>query len=122
MGSAGNLTVRPVTTAIGAVIEGVDLRKPLAAETIRIIRQTWLDHGVIFFHDQDLGADQMRAFVAQFGTPEQSQFASKEIMEDVNPVTEGNLEKTKHSTAVWHSDTTVVARPQMATVLRSVKR
>jgi alpha-ketoglutarate-dependent taurine dioxygenase len=47
----------------------VDLRDPLEPGLVREIRQALLRHGVVFFHDQELTREQMRAFVANFGTP-----------------------------------------------------
>jgi taurine dioxygenase len=44
-----SLKQRRITSAVGAVIEGIDLREPLAPETVRFLRQSLLDHGVIFF-------------------------------------------------------------------------
>ena len=111
---------RRLTSAVGAVIEAVDLRAPLAPQTVRFLRQALLDHGVIFFRDQNLNADQMRTFVTNFGTPIPEPFAPSNRRE-TDPVTEGNLAVTKRATAVWHSDTTFVREPPMATALRAVR-
>ena len=66
MATTTALEVRPVTPVVGAVIGGVDLRVPLEGDTVRAIRQALLDHGVVFFHDQDLTRDQMRAVRASY--------------------------------------------------------
>ena len=120
METTSNIRLQRVTSAIGAVIEGVDLCKPLASETVRSIRQALLDHCVIFFRGQDLETEQMRAFVRNFGTPVTTPFTTKKMRES-DPVTEGDLLQSKHSTAIWHTDTTYVRAPSMATALRAVR-
>ena len=51
--------VRLIAGALGAELHGVDLAVELSAETIGAIRQALLDHGVIFFRDQDLPPDRL---------------------------------------------------------------
>lgn len=65
---AQDFTFEPITPAVGAIAGPIDLRQPLAPETARAMRQTLLDHGVVFFRDQDLTAEQMAAFMSNFGT------------------------------------------------------
>src|SRR3989442_1234691 len=120
MGSEIKLTIQPVTRAIGAVIGGVDLTQPLMSDEVRFIHQALLDHGVVFFHDQDLSNEQMERFVTNFGTPMPEPFLRDETR-DTPAVGQANLEATKHSTAVWHSDTTFVPGPPMLTALRAVR-
>ncbi|MGH8241638.1 MAG: hypothetical protein ACREXP_32090 [Steroidobacteraceae bacterium] len=43
------LRATPQAAPCGAVIEGVDLREPLAKEQIAAIRALWLQHQVIAF-------------------------------------------------------------------------
>src|ERR1700683_1572716 len=61
--------VRLIAGALGAELHGVELGAELYAETIRAIRQALLDHGVIFFRDQDLPPDRLLALARRFGTP-----------------------------------------------------
>ena len=110
--------VQPVTPVVGAVITGVDLRTSLDDETTRAIRQALLDHGVIFFHDQDLTREQMRAFVTNFGTPIPEPFGGDP---EADPVGEADLQPTKRATSVWHSDTSYVAEPPSITALRAIE-
>ena len=46
--------VTTLTPTIGAVVEGVDLSKPLDAEQFEEIHQALLKHQVIFFEDQHI--------------------------------------------------------------------
>ena len=65
--SAEQLDIRPLAGHIGAEILGVDLREPLAPETLATIRSTLLRWKVVFFRDQHLTQDQHIAFGRQFG-------------------------------------------------------
>ncbi|HEX4246158.1 MAG TPA: TauD/TfdA family dioxygenase [Acidimicrobiales bacterium] len=63
------LEVVPLTTAIGAEIRGVDLRRSLDPESVATIRQALLDHLVVFFRDQDISPEQQLTFASHFGDP-----------------------------------------------------
>lgn len=114
-----SLSLRRLSTAIGAVVDGVDLREPLPQGTVAYLRQALLDHGAIFFQNQDLNPDQMSEFVSNFGTPIPEPFVSP--TQTSNPVSVGDYVKTKHATAVWHADTSYVVAPPVLTALRAIR-
>jgi len=119
MQATTSLNLRRITSATGAVIEGASLRRPLAPETVRFVHQALLDHGVVFFHDQELNTEQMTAFVSNFGTPIPEPFMQTDAPRE--PVGEANMNGTKRATSVWHTDTTFVAEPPSLTALRAVR-
>lgn len=45
------ITVKPISGALSAAIEGADLPKELSNKTFGDIHQAFLDHVVIFFRD-----------------------------------------------------------------------
>jgi taurine dioxygenase len=111
------LVVQPVAGALGAEISGVDLAKPLDADVGAAIRRAWLDHLVIFFRDQELTPVQFLAFARHFGEPIEYPFVrGLEEAPQVIPVL-----KREHETAnfggIWHSDTTYLEIPPMASML-----
>jgi len=109
--------IRPIAGAIGAELHGVDLADDLSAETIGAIRQALLDHGVIFFRDQDLPPDRFLALARHFGTPVEYPFL-KGIEGFPEIITVSKLEnETINFGGVWHSDTTYLQEPPMATLL-----
>src|SRR5689334_21516972 len=61
------IVVEPVTPIIGAEISGVDLSRPLDAETFAEIRAAIRKWRVIFFRDQELSNDALKAFGRNFG-------------------------------------------------------
>ena len=113
----GTLTVRPVAGAVGAEITGVDLAEELADDVVAAIRAVWLDHGVVFFRDQELRPDRFLAFARRIGEIARYPFVpGLDGYPDIIAVT-----KLPHETVnfggIWHSDTAYLDEPPMATML-----
>ena len=111
------LTVRRIAGALGAEISGVDLSKDLSDETVADIRRAWLEHLVIFFRDQDLPPARFLAFARRFGEPIEYPFVKGlDDFPEIIPVL-----KLPHETinfgGIWHSDTTYLDVPPMASML-----
>jgi taurine dioxygenase len=109
--------IRPIAGALGAELHGANLADDLPDAAIGAIRQALLDHLVIFFRDQDLPPVRFLALARRFGTPIEYPFVKgidgfPEII---------NVAKLEHETVnfggVWHSDTTYLEEPPMATLL-----
>jgi taurine dioxygenase len=62
-----NLTIVPLSTALGAQISGVDVSQPLNLEQRDAIEQALLKHQVLFFRDQPITPQQQARFAAYFG-------------------------------------------------------
>jgi alpha-ketoglutarate-dependent taurine dioxygenase len=115
------LGVKPITTAIGAVIEGIDLRERLDAETVRRLRDAWLDRGVIFLRNQDITEHQLERFIGYFGEPIAEPSAASYGGDPKRaPVHRGDTNRTKGVAERWHADATWLAEPPAATALRMV--
>ncbi|MEO5842022.1 MAG: TauD/TfdA family dioxygenase [Acidimicrobiales bacterium] len=61
------LTVRPAAGALGAVVEGPDLSRPLGPDGVDQLHRLLLEHLVLFFPGQDLDDDRHLQFALQFG-------------------------------------------------------
>lgn len=61
-----HISIKPYSPAVGALVSGVDLSKPLSDEQFARIRQAFLDHGVVFFRDQHLSPEQHLAFARRW--------------------------------------------------------
>jgi taurine dioxygenase len=109
--------VRPIGGALGAELHGIDLSADLSDETIAAVRQALLDHLVIFFRDQELPPDRFLALARRFGTPIEYPFVKG--IEGFPEII--NVAKLEHEQVnfggVWHSDTTYLQEPPMATLL-----
>ena len=67
------MTQAPRLCALGAALGtealGIDLAKPLEADTFAWIQAAFAKHPVLVFRDQDLGALELAAFGRRFGVP-----------------------------------------------------
>jgi taurine dioxygenase len=121
LGSYTHIDVRPIAGALGAEISGVDVSRPLAPEIVAEIRQAWLDHLVIFFREQQLTAQGLVAFASAFGTPmEYPQLKGLPECPLVTPVVKLPHERVNFG-GVWHSDTSYLDIPPMASMLYAVE-
>src|SRR3954447_15167518 len=113
------LSIRPLTTSIGAEIHGVDLADDLDAGTIARIRRALLDHCVVFFRDQDITPAQQVRFAKRFSTVQHTVFEMRSTEEP--DLTFLDMASPKGSAAsVWHADSTFMASPPLGAVLRAV--
>jgi len=111
------LDVRPIAGSLGAEISGIDLSGRLTDKLVQEIRRALLDHLVIFFRDQDLPPARFLAFARSLGRPIEYPFvAGIDGYPEIIAVT-----KLPHQTinfgGAWHSDTTYLPEPPMATML-----
>ncbi|MEQ1881450.1 MAG: TauD/TfdA family dioxygenase, partial [Burkholderiales bacterium] len=111
------IAIRKIAGALGAEVAGVDLSKPLSAGEVAEIRKAWLEHLVLFFHDQPLTPAQYMTFAEQFGTP--TDYPMLKGIEGFPRIIE--VKKLEHERVnfggLWHSDTTYLASPPMASML-----
>jgi alpha-ketoglutarate-dependent taurine dioxygenase len=117
-----SITVTRTTPAVGGLVEGVDLSKPLDKETVDELRRAWLDRGVLFFRNQDLDDQQLEDFIGHFGTPIAEPSAGSYGGDAKRrPVHGGDTSRTKGVPERWHADATWIEQPPAATVLRMVQ-
>ena len=116
-----HIEVRPIAGALGAEILGVDSARPLGDEVVTEIRQAFLDHLVVFIRDQKLTPQVLLAFAQRFGPPmEYPQLKGLPDCPLITPVIKLAHERVNFG-GVWHSDTTYLARPPMASMLYAVE-
>ena len=115
------LDVQPVTPAVGAVITGVDLRTSLGDDTVRAIRDAVLEHGVVFFRDQDLSREQMLAFMESFGTPCTDPFSVDQSISGLDTIIDMVTLGYSPATAVWHIDSSLAPAPASLIALRALE-
>ena len=65
--TTAHLTVRPAAGALGAIVEGIDLRRALHSDEIDDVHQLLLEHLVLFFPNQHLDDDEHLRFALSFG-------------------------------------------------------
>jgi taurine dioxygenase len=116
-----HIEVRPIAGALGAEIESVDAARSLSDETIAEIRRAFLDHLVIFLRNQKLTPQAQLAFARRFGEPmEYPQLKGLPECPLITPVVKLEDERVNFG-GIWHSDTTYLERPPMASMLYAIE-
>ncbi len=114
-----HIEVKPLSGAIGAEIADVDLTRPLADEVFAEVHAAFLDHLVLFFHDQALAPATQHAFAARFGMPARYPFVDGvDGFPEVTEIVKEPHERENFGGG-WHSDTTYTECPPMATCLHA---
>ncbi len=116
-----HIEVHPVAGALGAEISRVDFVRPLEREVVSEIRQAFFDHLVIFFRGGKLPPQKLLAFARQFGEP--MAYPQLKGLSECPLVTA--VIKLEHEQVnfggIWHSDTTYLECPPMASMLHAVE-
>ena len=111
------LEVRPLSRAVGAEVLGINLLDPVSDAQIAEIRKIWLQHSVVFFREQPLEPGAFQAFAQRFGEIIEYPFV-KGLPDFPLIVPVLKLPHEKHNFGgVWHTDTTYLQEPPMATML-----
>jgi len=120
-----------IEAALGAIVRGIDLSRPLAADEVRTLEHVWRERLVVVLRGQRLSDPQLIAFSRQFGEldppgpnpygepfirehPELNVISN--VVENGKPI--GNLGDGE---AVWHADMTYVEVPPKAAVLYALE-
>lgn len=113
------LEVDHLTPRIGSVVSGIDCAAELDAETVKQLRELWLERQVLFFRDQRLGVHEQLRFAAYFGEVQQvGAFFPKHPDSSMMEVLETKGKGT--GTDVWHADLTWQEVPPRGTCLYAV--
>jgi taurine dioxygenase len=131
-----HISVDPVTPTIGAEISGVDLREPITPAVAADIQKALHDWRVVFFRDQEISNDQLKAFGRAFG-PLTPAHPIAEGLEEHPEIWERTVEeyRTRRARATslppgrepprdykgWHIDITFVANPNRYSILHGVE-
>lgn len=127
-----SLTVKPLSSALGAEIVGVDLSKPLDDATVAAIKAAWNEHLVLLFRNQTLSEDDQVRFARHFGELQQrprpkdlraeAKVKNPEVMlvsnirEDGKPI--GSLPDGEMQ---FHSDMCYIPAPPKGTFLYAIE-
>lgn len=118
--AAGAITVKPGVAGFSAEITGVDLSRPLPAETLAAVRGAWIRHGVVSFPDQPLSLEALEAFTLQIGEfGDDPYVAPMPGHPNVLELRREPDEKAPNFGGGWHSDWSFQVTPPSATILRS---
>ncbi|MDZ7680014.1 MAG: TauD/TfdA family dioxygenase [Acidimicrobiales bacterium] len=115
------ITVSPVSGALGAEIDGVDLAADLDDATVAEIRAALLAHHVVFFRDQELPPEAQIRFGRHFGELDTHPFV--EGMDSHHEVIEVVTEADDvfNFGGGWHTDVTFLDEPDLGSILYAVE-
>lgn len=115
--TAQRFTVTRASGLLGAEVSDLDWGTEFDVATLAALRDTWLEHGVLFLRDAHLPPSEFLAFAARFGTPVEYPFVrGLDGFPQITPVIKEPHERVNFG-GVWHSDTAYLERPPMATML-----
>jgi alpha-ketoglutarate-dependent taurine dioxygenase len=115
------LGIRRLAGALGAEIDGVSLAAIEDDEAWTVIHRAFLEHAVLVFRDQSLSPEDLMRIGARFGPPCHYPFVTglpgfPYVFEVVKEPGE-----TRNFGGNWHSDTTYLPQPPLATLLYAVE-
>jgi taurine dioxygenase len=118
------IMVRPMTSALGAEVEGVDLSKPIGKVTFDEILAAFHRHLVLVFRDQSVDAHTFAALATRFGPPilpllvapgREHPFVTDLVREAHVPSSVPNVG------GLWHSDQSVRKEPSLGFILQCLE-
>ncbi len=111
------IEIRPLSGSLGAEVHGVDLARPLDAETFGQVERAFLDRLVLFFRGQELTPAQQVAVAARFGPVGRYPLAEPipEHPDIIAVVKEPG--QTTNFGGIWHSDTAYLETPSLGSLL-----
>lgn len=116
-----HITVAPVSGVLGAEVAGADLADELDDAVVEEIHRAFLDHHVLFFHDQELSAEEQMAFGRRFGTLGTHPFVTgrSDYPEVIEIVTEPD--DRVNFGGGWHTDVTFLEEPDLGSILYAIE-
>src|SRR3954462_3000582 len=116
-----SINVHPISGAIGAIVDGVDLSEDLDNATASGLRKALRAHCVIFFRDQHLTPEQHLRLGRRFGTLNVHEFveAMPEYPEIL--VVAKNENDKRNFGGGWHSDVTYLDEPALGSILYALE-
>ena len=113
------LTIDPLTSTTGAVVDGIDLRDRSAA-TVETIEKMLTEHLVLFFPGQYLEPIEQLALARELGEIDVAPFGPKHDDAPEMTVLDQAAPKGEGADA-WHSDNTFLSEPPKYTMLQAVQ-
>jgi taurine dioxygenase len=110
--------VRRMDAVLGAEVEGLDLSRPLSADAVASVSAALVEHKVLFFRDQAIGAADHLRFASCFGPPQ-----AHPVYPHVDGFPEVSIlasdRENRSKIEKWHTDMTFKACPPLGSVLRA---
>ena len=114
------ITVTPLSQHVGAEIGGVDVRD-LSERQFAEIRRAYVEHGVIFFRDQELTPDDHEAFAERWGQININRFFKPVDGHPRIAEVRKEPDQERNIGANWHTDHSYDQIPAMGSILYALE-
>jgi len=113
----GDINLVPVVGGIGVEIQDIDLSKDLSDSTFSVIKQAFVNHGLIFFRNQHLTPQEHVKFATRWGPININRFFTK--VKDYDQIAEVRKEGDQKGNigGEWHTDHSYDQIPAMGSIL-----
>lgn len=105
-----------LSPALGAIVEGFDLSRPLNDSLRDTVSEALLQHQVLFFRGQNVSPQQQRDFAAWFGDLHIHPLYPK-IDDTPQIMVLDTAQNDLRDNAIWHTDVTFIETPPLGSVL-----
>ena len=111
------IAARPISPALGAEIEGIDIAGGVSDAQFADLRQAFIDYGVVFLREQDITPEQHIAFAERWGAININRFFKADA--DYPMIAEVRKEPGQKVNigARWHTDHSYDRVPAMGSIL-----
>lgn len=113
------LEVKRLTAAIGGLVTGIDLRKPLANDEFDALYRALLEYHVLFFRDQKITPEEQVALGRRFGPIDIHPFG-RHLAELPEIGLLDQTEPKRDGANRWHADSTFMRNPPKLAILHAV--
>ena len=127
LSQTSTIGIKPLSSAIGIEVSGIDLSQPLDDAGFGRIQEAWAEGSILLFRGQQLDEDQQLRFCGRFGPlvasyDKNRQGGSNQIMYISNIMENGRLIGALPDGEIcFHSDQCHVEQPAMATMLYAME-
>ena len=112
-----NILIKPTSGSMGVEIHNVDLSKELSDSLFSEIRETFIEHGLIFFRDQELTPDDHLRFAKRWGEININRFFVKVEGYDQIAEVRKDADQKINIGGAWHTDHSYDQVPAMGSIL-----
>ena len=122
------ISFRPLSYALGAEAQGVDLSQPLSNSEFDQIHSQFLERGILLFRGQKVSREQHIAFSRRFGELDRHDSLPRDRHPDYPelllvtniPEKDGKESASKYTGQQWHSDMSFTLEPSLGSLLRGI--
>jgi taurine dioxygenase len=114
------LAVERLTSAIGGLASGIDLRKPLSQAEFAELERALVEHHVLFFRRQPLAPEEQVALARRFGAIDIHPFG-RHLEEHPEVGLLDQTEPKRDGANRWHTDSTFMRMPPKLAILHAVQ-